>query len=72
MNERIVDIMVQAFNTCKKYDDEEPGLIKTTEAFYVFAELIIQECAKIADTAQAEDMGWDIGGIIREHFGVDE
>ncbi len=37
-----------------------------------FAELIVQECAYVADRAVAEDMGWDIGGIIKEHFGVDE
>ena len=37
-----------------------------------FAELIVRECATIADTAQAEDMGWDIGEIIKEHFGVEE
>jgi hypothetical protein len=37
-----------------------------------FAELLIRKCAIIADTAQAEDMGWNIGEIIKEHFGVEE
>ena len=37
-----------------------------------FAELIVRECAGIAARNQAEDMGWDIGEIIREHFGVEE
>jgi hypothetical protein len=73
MNERIADLLVQAFDQCKKYDDEgETGLVKTTEAFIIFAELIVRECANIAVINQAEDMGWNIGEIIREHFGVEE
>ena len=35
-----------------------------------FAQMIADECASVAERNQAEDMGWDIGGIIREHFGV--
>ena len=37
-----------------------------------FAELIVRECSLVADRAHAEDMGWNIGEIIKEHFGVEE
>ena len=37
-----------------------------------FAELIVKECAHIAEVNQAENMGWNIGEIIKEHFGVEE
>ena len=36
-----------------------------------FAELIIQECAKIADIADENKCEW-IGGNILTHFGVEE
>jgi hypothetical protein len=61
MNERIRELAEQC------YEDNS-----TQIDVYKFAELLIRKCAKIADTAQAEDMGWDIGEIIREHFGVEE
>ena len=37
-----------------------------------FAELIVQECSLVADRARSEDMEWNIGEIIKEHFGVEE
>jgi hypothetical protein len=37
-----------------------------------FAELIVKECSLVADRARAEDMEWNIGEIIKEHFGVEE
>jgi hypothetical protein len=37
-----------------------------------FAKLIVKECAHIAEVNQAENMGWNIGEIIKEHFGVEE
>lgn len=53
--------------------DPEKGDIHgyTFEQMREFAELIIRECASIAATNQAEDMGWDISEIILEHFGVE-
>ena len=45
MNTVIADLMEQAFDRCKKYDDEDnTGLVKTTEAFAIFAELIVKHC----------------------------
>ena len=69
MNERIKELAEQAGLYDEKTPEEVPGF---TASFEKFAELLIRKCAIIADTAQAEDMGWDIGGIIREHFGVEE
>jgi hypothetical protein len=69
MNERIKELAEQA----GLYDEKTPEEVPLfTASFEKFAELLIRKCAIIADTAQAEDMGWDIGGIIREHFGVEE
>ena len=36
-----------------------------------FADLIVQECAKIADVADENECEW-IGGNILTHFGVEE
>lgn len=40
--------------------------------FNKFALLIVKECAHIAEVNQAENMGWNIGEIIKEHFGVEQ
>lgn len=38
-----------------------------------FAELIIRECAEVADNADATRQKWEgIGKYVREHFGVEE
>jgi hypothetical protein len=82
MNERIADILEQAFDLCKKYDDEgKTGLVRTTEAFYIFADLIIKECAKAVDDTPLgyEDYRSQIEKVMRnycrnnvlEHFGID-
>ncbi len=75
MNERIADIMSEAFKLCKKYEDEgETGLVKTTEAFRVFAELIIRECSDLFEIEWGEEKltGNDVGYVLKEHFGVEE
>jgi hypothetical protein len=87
MNERIADILEQAFDHCKKYDDEgKTGLVKTTEAFHVFAELIVRECIDILmkpeyvmthpEGLTRYNEGWVNGRLlgiehIKEHFGVE-
>jgi hypothetical protein len=68
MNERISKLIRQA-DVHILPDESEYG--HTIVGLEKFAELIVRECATIADTAQAEDMGWDIGEIIKEHFGVE-
>ena len=83
MNERIADLLEQAFDRCRKYDDEgKTGLVKTTEAFYVFAELILKECIDVVDSTplgyrdyrnQIEE-GMRSASVdrLKHHFGVEE
>jgi len=68
MNERIKSLLAKAHLDVM----EDIGVIDTNRVAEKFAELIVRECAKIAEVNQAEDMGWNIGEIIKEHFGVDE
>ncbi len=71
MNERIADIMSEAFKLCKKYEDEgETGLVKTTEAFYIFAKLIVSECRGVVNDGSKLGGWYDMR--IKEHFGVEE
>ena len=74
MNTVIADLMEQAFDRCKKYDDEgNTGLVKTTEAFAIFAELIIKECINIAcnyDKPKLSGPGLAIACNIESHFDV--
>ncbi len=66
MNERIRELITEceteystAYEPC--YDMEK------------FAELIVRECAEIADNADATREKWQsIGKFVKEHFGVEE
>ena len=60
MNERIKELI-------EKAEDPEHGFIIPEK----FAELIVRECAKIADSADESACEW-IGGNILTHFGVEE
>ena len=62
MNERILELARQV------WPDPNTSHVNHKK----FAELIVAECAYIAARAQDENMGWDISGIIKEHFGVEE
>jgi hypothetical protein len=64
MNERIKQLAEQCWN--KRPEDQ---LHFDNEKF---ADMIVRECSLVADRAHAEDMGWNIGEIIKEHFGVEE
>jgi hypothetical protein len=79
MNERIADLLEQAFDRCKKYDDEgQTGLVKTTEALSIFAELIIQECMNCStwvgevnkNPVKPIHTAYAINKRIKKHFGV--
>ena len=60
MNERIKELMKQA-------GTDSSGKWMGVEHAEKFAELIVQECAKVADG------GWaDPGHQIKQHFGVEE
>ena len=63
MNERIQELESQCWEA-KQYG---PPWFNSTK----FAELIVRECAKIADSADESACEW-IGGNILTHFGVDE
>ena len=68
MNERIKELAEQAGSTHKQslgvYQFYRHELEK-------FAELIVRECAKVADVADENKCEW-IGGNILTHFGVEE
>jgi hypothetical protein len=75
MNERIRELQHQAMSLVLNGNDPEGDV----ERMYIpaeftkkFALLIVRECSLVADRAQAEDMGWNIGEIIKEHFGVEQ
>jgi hypothetical protein len=60
MNERIEKLISQSFTDeqGERFDAEK------------FAELIVKECAQVADRAW-NDAGTYPGNLIREHFGVE-
>jgi len=80
MNEqRIREIANQASdhaeNTVEYFPDTEDGLDYPAKMMKVrdlkFAELIVRECAKVADIADENKCEW-IGGNILTHFGVED
>ena len=66
MNERIKQLWEQAAKTNQGDSWEEQ-----TKFMEKFAELIVRECAKIADIADENKCEW-IGGNVLTHFGVEE
>ena len=71
MNERIKQLAEQAGYTKAHHD--EYGRLTVMPEFNreKFAELIVKECAKVADIADENKCEW-IGGNILTHFGVEE
>ena len=67
MNERLLDICIKAgINT---WPFNEVGFISLDESELVkFAELIVKECAKIADQAEP----YKATDLILKHFGVEQ
>jgi hypothetical protein len=74
--------MEQAFDHCKKYDDEgKTGLVRTTEAFHAFAEMIVKDCVKVIEETPLgygdyrdqilKSMRDHCVDRVRYHFGVD-
>ena len=66
MNERIDKLLVKA----GAYFGSD-GVVYDTFDPKKFAELIVQECAKVADIADENKCEW-IGGNILTHFGVED
>jgi hypothetical protein len=70
MNERIKQLAIQVSGDYSK-DDYWPFF---TEELEKFTELIVRECADIAEAKEQGDVdyNWDmsVGWYIRQHFGV--
>jgi hypothetical protein len=72
MNERIEELAEQARVKSHWSIDEARYLVNYLNE-EKFAELIVKECAEIADNADATREKWQsIGKFVREHFGVEE
>jgi hypothetical protein len=75
MKERIRELAEKA-NIEFTYDPTEKPIRAFAECWEdeleKFADMIVRECSLVADRARAEDMEWNIGEIIKEHFGVEE
>jgi hypothetical protein len=70
MNDRIRELAEQSFNNA---NDGSITNIKIPKEFIEkFAELIVRECAEIADDNYIHRGSRDCGLAIRNHFGVDE
>ena len=80
MNDRIKELSSQARNYAREYvaDCKQYGYYMEHNEYDLqfeakFAELIVKECAEIADNADATREKWQsIGKFVREHFGVQE
>ena len=67
MNERIRELVKQATTI----EEHKWGVSYDNFNKEKFAELIVRECAEVADTADATREKWQsIGKFVREHFGV--
>jgi hypothetical protein len=77
MNERIRDLVKKAGGSISTRNlmSNPVQSIETVELWddriEKFAGLLIKECAHIAKVNQAQNMNWDIGEILIEHFGVE-
>ncbi len=68
MNERIRECWLKAAR-----EDSDPDNWDTQEQFIErFAELIVKECADIADRRPNVLINQTVGGWIKQHFGVEE
>jgi hypothetical protein len=66
MNERIELLASQCYSTGPMGKDGWPEYTKFNEV--KFAELIVRECAEIADKAEP----YKANDLIKQHFGVEE
>jgi hypothetical protein len=77
MNERIRQLALDAGIGFTLWDDSGRAMIDNytpEERLAKFAELIVAECAQIADTTSVSGppRGCTYGNVIHEHFGVAE
>jgi len=70
MNEQIEKLLVESF--FEGDDSPSDKIYKINEAMIQkFAELIVQECAEVAN-CNGHVSGFTLGDLIKEHFGVEE
>ena len=71
MNERIDQLWGQALDAAVPETYTRLSYSQVLKIKQVFADMIVRECAKIADVADETKCEW-IGGNILTHFGVEE
>ena len=71
MNERIKLLAGQALDRVVPYTWTRLDYDEIQRLQEYFAELIVKECAKVADIADENKCEW-IGGNVLTHFGVEE
>ncbi len=74
MNERIRELIEQAGWTEGYYESDDGPFIEPEFNKEKFAELIVRECVKAADEwyQYHNEIQWDPGEHIKQHFGVEE
>ena len=72
MNERIRELAMNAWEYVLNNDAPDGVHFKRDWYDENFAELIVKECAEVADNADATREKWQsIGKFVEEHFGVE-
>jgi hypothetical protein len=71
MNERIKQLWEDSDEIKVRYPEQGSPVSVSEQTLEKFAELIIEECANIADQ-YTRDGDLDIAKIIKRHFGVEE
>jgi len=77
MNKRIKQLAEQAGMYVEARGEPWPKWMSAEEcelAYAKFAELIVRECAEVANdhNSEAEGITLGVGRVIKEHFGVEE
>jgi len=77
MNDRIKQLAEQAGMYVEARGEPWPKWMSAEEcelAYAKFAELIVRECAEVANdhNSEAEGITLGVGRVIKEHFGVEE
>jgi hypothetical protein len=74
MNERFKQLAVQSKLGSAEFGNGVQYYVATQETFEKFAELIVNECALVANehNEEAEGVHLGVGRVIKNYFGVDK
>ena len=74
MNERFKQLAVQSKLGSAEFGNGVQYYVATQETFEKFAELIVNECALVANehVEEAEGVHLGVGRVIKNYFGVDK